>query len=238
MFGKTPLISLSPNKTLEGFIGAFFSTSLIIAVTSPILINIRPMICTANNFDFTPFAWMKNTCEPEGIYKLKTYVMPNWASNILGVKEVLYKPCFVHVMILTLFASLFAPFGGFFASGFKRALKIKDFSDTIPGHGVRPSTLHYSIKLITPEGEKVVDCDPDEYILEGAERAGLDLPYSCRSGSCSTCTAKVVSGEVDNTDQNYLTDEQMAKGYCLLCTCCPKSDCTIETHKEGDVHDQ
>lgn len=38
-------------------------------------------------------------------------------------------------MILSLFASLIAPFGGFFASGIKRALKIKDFGDVIPGHG-------------------------------------------------------------------------------------------------------
>ncbi|ORM41693.1 Phosphatidate cytidylyltransferase 2 [Babesia sp. Xinjiang] len=135
MFGRTPLISLSPNKTLEGFIGAFFSTLLVVAVASPALISFRPMICPVNNFDFTPFAWMNNACEPEGIYRLATYTLPDWAANFVGVKEVLYKPCFVHVMILTLFASLFAPFGGFLASGFKRALKVKDFSDTIPGHG-------------------------------------------------------------------------------------------------------
>jgi phosphatidate cytidylyltransferase len=41
----------------------------------------------------------------------------------------------VHAVALAVFASLIAPFGGFFASGFKRAFKIKDFSDTIPGHG-------------------------------------------------------------------------------------------------------
>ncbi|GME95028.1 unnamed protein product [[Candida] boidinii] len=38
-------------------------------------------------------------------------------------------------MILGMFASLIAPFGGFFASGLKRAFKIKDFGHTIPGHG-------------------------------------------------------------------------------------------------------
>lgn len=37
--------------------------------------------------------------------------------------------------VVAVFASLVAPFGGFFASGFKRAFKIKDFGDTIPGHG-------------------------------------------------------------------------------------------------------
>lgn len=38
-------------------------------------------------------------------------------------------------MVLAVFASLIAPFGGFFASVFKRAIKIKDFGDSIPGHG-------------------------------------------------------------------------------------------------------
>jgi phosphatidate cytidylyltransferase len=40
-----------------------------------------------------------------------------------------------HAMAFGLFASIVAPFGGFFASGFKRAFKIKDFGDSIPGHG-------------------------------------------------------------------------------------------------------
>lgn len=40
-----------------------------------------------------------------------------------------------HSIVLSLFSSLIAPFGGFFASGFKRAFKVKDFGDTIPGHG-------------------------------------------------------------------------------------------------------
>lgn len=40
-----------------------------------------------------------------------------------------------HALAYGLFASIIAPFGGFFASGFKRAFKIKDFGDSIPGHG-------------------------------------------------------------------------------------------------------
>ena len=44
-------------------------------------------------------------------------------------------PFQTHAVVLAAFASVIAPFGGFFASGFKRAFKIKDFSDTIPGHG-------------------------------------------------------------------------------------------------------
>jgi len=40
-----------------------------------------------------------------------------------------------HAVVLAAFASIIAPFGGFFASGFKRGFKIKDFGDSIPGHG-------------------------------------------------------------------------------------------------------
>lgn len=41
----------------------------------------------------------------------------------------------IHCCIIAIFASLIAPFGGFFASGLKRGFKVKDFADVIPGHG-------------------------------------------------------------------------------------------------------
>lgn len=44
-------------------------------------------------------------------------------------------PFVLHSLSLSLFSSIIGPFGGFFASGFKRAFKIKDFGDVIPGHG-------------------------------------------------------------------------------------------------------
>jgi CDP-diglyceride synthetase len=46
-----------------------------------------------------------------------------------------YAPYQLHLLLLACFASLVAPFGGFFASGFKRAFNIKDFGHSIPGHG-------------------------------------------------------------------------------------------------------
>lgn len=56
-----------------------------------------------------------------------------------------------------------------------------------------------------------------ETVLEAAERAGLDLPFSCRSGVCSTCRTKVVRGEV-RMDQNYaLEGWELAQGYVLAC---------------------
>lgn len=54
-------------------------------------------------------------------------------------------------------------------------------------------------------------------VLDGAARAGLDLPFSCRAGVCSTCRTKVVRGEVA-MDQNYaLEDWELAQGYVLAC---------------------
>ncbi|SOV17385.1 ferredoxin, putative [Plasmodium sp. DRC-Itaito] len=97
--------------------------------------------------------------------------------------------------------------------------------------------LFYNITLRTNDGEKKIECNEDEYILDASERQNVELPYSCRGGSCSTCAAKLVEGEVDNDDQSYLDEEQIKKKYILLCTCYPKSDCVIETHKEDELHD-
>ncbi len=56
-----------------------------------------------------------------------------------------------------------------------------------------------------------------ETVLEAAERAGIDLPFSCRSGVCSTCRTKVVRGAV-RMDQNYALEEwELAQGYVLAC---------------------
>jgi ring-1,2-phenylacetyl-CoA epoxidase subunit PaaE len=56
-----------------------------------------------------------------------------------------------------------------------------------------------------------------ETVLEGAARAGIELPFSCRAGVCSTCRTKVVKGEV-TLEQNYaLEDWELEQGYVLAC---------------------
>jgi ring-1,2-phenylacetyl-CoA epoxidase subunit PaaE len=71
---------------------------------------------------------------------------------------------------------------------------------------------------------KIVPVEADESILAAAIRANMDPPYACQIGSCCTCRAKKLSGEVVMDDREALTDDEIEEGYVLTCQAHPTTD--------------
>ena len=155
-FGRTPLIRLSPKKTWEGFIGGAICTVAIAWYLTGHLMQYDWLTCPRE--DLTVFGPL--TCDRHEAYipvavsvrmvmeyvpvlrdlaTLTEYVtgrlLSDQVQNAVLDLHLMVAPAQLHSLAVAMFASLLAPFGGFFASGFKRAFDVKDFGDLLPGHG-------------------------------------------------------------------------------------------------------
>ncbi|PKI85143.1 phosphatidate cytidylyltransferase [Malassezia vespertilionis] len=139
MFGRTPLIKLSPKKTVEGFIGALLITMCFAWFYAGFFQQFNYMICPSVNLGMNAFSGVQ--CNVNPVFHMHTSALPDTLATILStiarrpVTQFHWTYFQFHALVMAAFASLVAPFGGFFASGFKRAFEIKDFGDSIPGHG-------------------------------------------------------------------------------------------------------
>ena len=104
------------------------------------------MICPCR--DLATSAFSDITCDPNPAFLWREVELPSW---IPGEPHVFHwAPFQLHTIVMAIFASLVAPFGGFFASGFKRAFGIKDFGDLVPGHGGMTDRMDCQSVLFRP----------------------------------------------------------------------------------------
>jgi ferredoxin len=96
----------------------------------------------------------------------------------------------------------------------------------------------YKVRLLNEAKnlDVTIDCPDDKFILEAAEDSNIELPYSCRAGSCSTCLGKLTSGTIDQPDQSFLDEDQIGNGFVLTCVSYPTSDVTVLTHEEENLY--
>lgn len=72
-------------------------------------------------------------------------------------------------------------------------------------------------------------CSPEDTILNGAQKENITLDYSCKTGRCQSCKAKVVEGtSIANLDEIGLSDFDKSNGYILTCVRTPTSDVTLD----------
>lgn len=167
-FGRTPLIKLSPKKTWEGFVGGFIGTVavswyLAAAMSKSAWLTCprtdlsiwKPMECQTPPETFRPRDFtIQDIAEglPEGIVHLAgvlaTRLPAEWVAGLAQV-TIHAAPMQIHAIMLAIFASAIAPFGGFFASGFKRGFGIKDFGQSIPGHGGMTDRMDCQVVMAT-----------------------------------------------------------------------------------------
>ncbi|MGD1931835.1 MAG: 2Fe-2S iron-sulfur cluster-binding protein [Leptolyngbyaceae cyanobacterium] len=78
----------------------------------------------------------------------------------------------------------------------------------------------------------------DKTILLAAQEAGLELPFSCNAGVCTTCAALIHEGTVDQAEGMGVGPDLQSEGYALLCVAYPRSDIRLETEKEDIVYEK
>lgn len=88
----------------------------------------------------------------------------------------------------------------------------------------------YKVTLINKSRgfSQTIDVSENEYILDQAAEFGIKIPFECVVGACAMCQGKIISGTVEQDEQIFLSEKQIADGYVLTCVAKPTSDCILE----------
>lgn len=93
----------------------------------------------------------------------------------------------------------------------------------------------YPVTFVSGSGEVQVEAAGDEYLLDVATAAGLDLPYSCLQGWCTTCAGRLLEGKVDQSEARRLYPQDKEAGFVLLCSAYARSPLRILTHQKDQM---
>jgi ring-1,2-phenylacetyl-CoA epoxidase subunit PaaE len=118
------------------------------------------------------------------------------------------------------------------ARGFPDAkIRIERFATSVPKRARKPAKpaapghTECEVTVVQDGVGRTFTLDKGkESILEAGLRAGIELPYSCKAGVCSTCRAKLTAGEVDMDVNFALEDYEVARGFVLTCQSHPVTD--------------
>lgn len=94
----------------------------------------------------------------------------------------------------------------------------------------------YTVTIKHQETEHTFSVPSDRTILEVALEQGIELPFSCNAGVCTTCAALVEEGTIDQGDAAGIGPSVQAAGYALLCSAYAKSDLKLVSDKEEEVY--
>ena len=82
---------------------------------------------------------------------------------------------------------------------------------------------HTKITVLVDDEETTFEMSQKQTLLEAALKQGLDAPYSCQGGICSSCLARIKSGTAEMKKNSILTDGEIAEGLILTCQAHPTS---------------
>ncbi|HRN46140.1 MAG TPA: ferredoxin--NADP reductase, partial [Flavobacterium sp.] len=83
---------------------------------------------------------------------------------------------------------------------------------------------HTTITIMVDDEETTFEMSQKQTVLDAALKKGIDAPYSCQGGICSSCLARVTSGTAEMTKNSILTDKEIASGLILTCQAHPTSE--------------
>lgn len=94
----------------------------------------------------------------------------------------------------------------------------------------------YTVQITHQGTTYTLQVPENQTILAKAQEEGLELPWSCNAGVCTTCAAQITEGTVEQGDGVGVSPDLQEQGFALLCCSYPRSDLKIETEKEDTVY--